>query len=268
MKLTRLIFASILLSFFSCNKDDEQIITPDAGGSNFGTITSAVVIVNPIINQGSTTTVQSGTAREGVTISVDNLGTVTTDATGLAVINGLPTGIIPLNFSSGFIDLNVIQDKELYDVVVSYADSGATQIIPAVRYPIGGTVVTVKPGDDLNAAAKEDNVIIFMEPGVYEGDVLISSRGVLLFGAWDEIEGSTSIINGTLTVNGGDVRMRGVTVNNITKVNANGYSAAFCEFNNAEISGNTISLLRNKFNGTIVSVPSSTAVLLDNENLP
>ena len=62
--------------------------------------------------------------------------------------------------------------------------------------------------------------------------------------------------------------MRGVTVNSLTTVNANGFSAAFCEFNDAAISGNSVSLLRNVFNGTNVSVPSSSAVLLDNVGIP
>ena len=266
MKFNKLIFAGILLVAFSCSKDDPT--PPDAGGSDFGQITSTVVIVNPTINEGSTTTVVPGTQREGVSITAGSLSPVSTDATGLAVIKGLPTGTVPLQYESGSIDLSVIQDKELYDVVISYTSSGVTEIIPAIRYPIGGTVVNVKPGDDLNTAVTEDGTIVFMEPGTYEGDLIINAQGVLLFGSWDEVDGSVSIINGTLKVNGGNVRMRGVTINSLTTVNANGFSAAFCEFNDASISGNSVSLLRNIFNGTNVSVPSSSAILLDNENIP
>jgi len=268
MKLKKLIFACVLLVVFSCNKDEDITPDPNAGGSNFGEVTSAVIIVNPVINEGSTTTIASGAQRESVVIAGGNLEAVATDATGLAVINGLPTGVVPLQFSSGSIDLNVIQEKELYDVVVSYTESGVAEIIAAVRYPISGTVVRVKPGDDLSIAVSQDNAIVFMEPGIYEGDLTINSAGVLLFGAWDEVEGSVSVINGNLKINGGNARMRGVTVNSLTTVSANGFSAAFCEFNDAAISGNSVSLLRNKFNGTNVSVPSSSAVLLDNENIP
>jgi hypothetical protein len=77
-----------------------------------------------------------------------------------------------------------------------------------------------------------------------------------------------STINGDLTVKGGNARMRGVTVSGTVTVNANGYSAAFCEFNNADITGNSVSLLRNVFSGSSVTVPSSSAVLLDNVNIP
>jgi len=62
--------------------------------------------------------------------------------------------------------------------------------------------------------------------------------------------------------------MRGVTVSGIVTVNANGYSAAFCTFNNADITGNSVSLIRNIFTGTNVTVPSSSAVLLDNVGIP
>ncbi|MEN8194161.1 MAG: hypothetical protein ABFS12_15160 [Bacteroidota bacterium] len=268
-KILVLFLIPMLLLVNTCG--DDEITSPDnggdPGGSDFGKTTSVVIIVNPKINEGSTTTVKSGTQRENVSIKAADLETVSTDPTGLAVIKDLPADTVSLKFSSRSIDLNVVQEKELYDVVVSYTSNGVEEIIPAVRYPIGGTVITVKPGDDLNDSLKADDIIVYMEPGIYNGDVTINAEGVLLFGSWDEVEGSESIINGKLMVNGGNVRMRGVTVDSLTTVRANGFSAAFCEFNNADISGNLVSLLRNIFNGTNVKVPSSSAVLLDNKNL-
>jgi len=38
-----------------------------------------------------------------------------------------------------------------------------TEFIPAVRYPIGGVVITVKPGDDLSAPVTEDGAIVFIK---------------------------------------------------------------------------------------------------------
>jgi len=261
------LFVSIVVLACSCGKDDPEP-NPDAGGSDFGKVTSTVVIVNPKINEGSTTTVASGTQREGVNVKAGDLAAVNTDATGLAVIKNLPTGVVPVLFPTGTVDLNVVQEKELYDMVVSYTANGTAEIIGAVRYPIGGTVVRVKPGDNLADAVSTDGAIVFMAPGVYEGDLEITAEGVLLFGSWDAKDGSLSTINGNLTVKGGNVRMRGVTVAETITVNANGFSAAFCEFKNANITGNTVSLLRNSFTGTNVTVPSSSAVLLDNENIP
>ena len=266
--MKRLTILSVIATVaFSCGKDDPEP-NHNAAGTEFGKITSAVVIVNPKINEGSTTTIGSGTQREGVSIKAGDLTPVTTDATGLAVIKNLPTGTVPVLFPNQTINLNVVQEKELYDMVVSYTANGTAEIIGAVRYPLGGTIVTVKPGDNLATAVSTDGAIVFLEPGVYEGDLEITAEGVLLFGTWDAKEGSQSVINGSLSVKGGNVRMRGVTVAETITVNANGFSAAFCEFNNANITGNTVSLLRNKFTGTSVTVPSSSAVLLDNENIP
>lgn len=259
----------ILFSAFmvSCGGDDDSAPAPDAGGSDFGKVTSAVVIVNPKINKGSTTAITPGTQREGVNIKAGALAPVATDATGLAVIQNLPVGTVPFQLSSGTVDLSVVQEKELYDLVLSYTASGVEEIVSAIRYPIGGTIVNVKPGDDLSAAVAVDGAIVFMAPGIYEGDLEITSEGVLLFGSWDIKEGSQSVINGNLIVKGGNVRMRGVTVNETITVNANGFSAAFCEFNNANITGNSVSLLRNAFTGTNVTVPSSSAILVDNDGI-
>ena len=265
--MRKLFLLSMISLAFSCGKDDPEP-NPDAAGTDFGKITSAVVIVNPKINEGSTTTITPGTQREGVSIKAGSLSPVTTDATGLAVIKNLPTGTVPVLFPNETINLNVIQEKELYDMVVSYTANGTAEIIGAIRYPLGGTVVTVKPGDNLANAVSTDGAIVFMQPGTYEGDLEITAEGVLLFGSWDTKDGSVSVINGNLNVRGGNVRMRGVTVAETITVNANGFSAAFCEFNNASITGNTVSLIRNMFSGSTVTVPSSSAVLLDNENIP
>lgn len=268
MHLRKLLFLTVTGLAFSCGNDDDKDPAPDAAGSDFGKVTSAVVVVNPRINEGSTTTIASGTQREGVTIKAGNLPPVSTDASGLAVIKDLPTGTVPVQFPNGIIALDIVQAKELYDLVVSYTANGSAEIIPAVRYPLGGTVVRVKPGDDLAAAVSTDAAIVFLEPGIYEGDLEITAEGVLLFGSWDSKEGSLSVIKGNLTVKGGNARMRGVTVTETITVNANGYAAAFCAFNNANITGNSVSLLRNIFSGNDVTVPSSSAVLLDNVNIP
>lgn len=264
-KLSVILFATFFI--FSCGGDDDSAPAPDGGGSDFGKVTSAVVIINPKINEGSTTTVTPGTERAGVSIKVGNLEPVSTDATGLAVVKELPVGTVPFQLSSGSVDLTVVQEKELYDLVLSYTANGVEEIISAIRYPLGGTVVSVKPGDDLSAAVAEDGAIVFMEPGIYEGDLQITAEGVLLFGSWDKEKGSQSVINGNLTIKGGNIRMRGVTVNETITVNANGFSAAFCKFNNASITGNSVSLLRNAFSGTNVVVPSSSAILVDNEGI-
>jgi hypothetical protein len=85
---------------------------------------------------------------------------------------------------------------------------------------------------------------------------------------WDAIDGPQSVINGNLTVNGGSIRTRGIKVTGKVKSNANSYVAAFCTFNNAEITGNGITLLRNNFTGTATAPQSSSnSNLLDNKGI-
>lgn len=249
--------------FSSCGGDDDVNPELSAGGMNFGKVTSAVVVVNPVINEGSSTTVPSGTSRGGIQVQVGELEAVATDNSGLAVINGIPVGSQSLTFKDGSLDFEVANQGELYDMIVSYTD-GVAYIVPVVRYPIGGAVTVLKPGDDLAAAASTDNAILFLEVGTYPGDVLVSGENVLIFGTWDPVEGPKSVIEGNLTFNGGAGRIRGLQVNQTITVNANSFSAAFSNFNNAELKGNGMVLLRNKFSGESVVVPSSSAVLVDN----
>ena len=248
----------------SCGKDDPVVdpnLTP--GGMNFGKVTSAVVVVNPVINEGSSTSITSGTARKGVSVQVGDLDAVTTDASGLAVINNIPAGPQSLIFNNGSLSFDVVNQGELYDMIVSYKDNVA-YTVPVVRYPIGGTVTVLNPGDNLSAAASNDNAILFLNEGVYTGDVQVSGSNVLIFGTWDPVDGPKSVIDGNLTFNGGEGRIRGLQLNKMTTVNANGFSAAFSNFFDANIKGNSIVLLRNKFTGESVTVPSSSAVLVDN----
>lgn len=253
--------SSLLLT--SCGKDEPVDPSLIPGGINFGKVTSAVVVVNPVINEGSSTTVPSGTGRKEISVQLGELDAVSTDITGLAVINNIPTGTQSLNFNNGSLSFDVVNQGELYDMIVSYTDEVA-YIVPVVRYPIGGTVTVLNPGDDIAAAASDDNAILFLNEGTYTGDVLVTGENVLIFGSWDPEKGPMSIIEGNLTFNGGSGRIRGLQVNHTITVNANSFSAAFSNFNNAELKGNSMVLLRNKFTGESVTVPSSSAVLVDN----
>lgn len=247
----------------SCGKEDPVEPVLSAGGMNFGKITSAVVVVNPDINEGSSTSIPSGTVREGVSVQVGELEAVTTDASGLAVINNIPAGPQSLKFNNGNLSFDVTNQGELYDIIVSYKD-GVAYTVPVVRYPIGGTVTVLNPGDDISKATSDDNAVIFLNEGTYTGDVLVSGSNVLIFGSWNPVNGALSIIDGNLTFNGGAGRIRGLQVEKTITVNANSFSAAFSNFNNADLKGNSMVLLRNKFTGESVTVPSSSAVLVDN----
>jgi hypothetical protein len=266
--LTRFFLLSsvCLATFAACGGDKNKDEAPPPG--RFGEITSAVVIVNPTINQGSTTAVRVGTARRDVALKAGDLDQVRTDDTGLAVIEKLPTGPVPIKLDSGTVTLQVVAPKELYDVILGYGPDHVEYVIEPVRYPIGGQVVVVEPGASIVQAADADGTIIRLRAGRYPGNFELRSEDVLIFGEWSSKEGPLSIIEGNVKVLGGRNRMRGVKIEGELTSNANQFSAAFCEVSAANITGNGVSLIRNRFMGGGATVPSSNAVLVDNTGIP
>lgn len=240
---------------------------PDTPG-RFGEVTSAIVVVNPVINQGSSTSVASGSARGGIQVQAGDGPIAMTDGYGLALLEGFPTGTVPFKFSPGAVNVQVVQDKELYDVVVAVDQGRVEHILPPVRYPIGGQVVVLDPGADIGAAASSDGTVIILKAGTFPGGFDLRAANVLIFGAWSQKDGPLSTIEGNVTVSGGGNRLRGVKVTGTLTSNANGFSAAFCTLAGASVTGNAVSLLRNRFTQGQASVPSSSAVLVDNEGIP
>lgn len=250
---------------------DDDDDNEGAGGAPglFGESTSIVLVVNPVINQGSSTTVQPGDQRQGHRVEVvDTAIVATTDETGLAVLSDVPTGEVTLRFDSGSVTVNVQSERDLYDVVVAVRPDGVEHVIPPVRYPISGEVIVVEPGADLEDAASEDGAIVLLKPGAYPGNVELRAEGALLYGAWDPFDGSGSIIEGDVTALGGNTRMRGVRVEGSLTTSANGFSAGFNELGSATLTGNGVSLIRNVFESENATVPSSNAVLVDNTGVP
>lgn len=129
-------------------------------------------------------------------------------------------------------------------------------------------MVVVEPGGNLANAVGSDNMVVVLRAGKYTGDLELSSSGVLVFGAWSATEGPLSIIEGNVVVKGGGNRIRGVKITGKLTSNANNFSAAFNDVGSAIITGNGVSLLRNRFTTGSASVPSSNAVLLDNSGIP
>jgi hypothetical protein len=259
--MRRLLGLVCALGVLGCGDD-----TPQSPG-RFGEVTSAVVVLNPVINRGSTTTVTTGTQRGSVSFKAADVSGLT-DSTGLALVEDLPTGTVELKFDPGTYSFQVVQEKELYDVVLSYKDGTVQPLFPPVRYPIGGTVVEVEPGKSISEAATADGTIVVLKPGTYPGNLELRAANVLIFGAWSPIDGPLSIIEGDVTVLGGGNRIRGAKINGRLTSNANSFSAAFCDIASATITGNSVSLLRNRFTAGQATVPSSNAVLVDNTGIP
>ncbi|CAM4047798.1 hypothetical protein G4177_12465 [Corallococcus sp. ZKHCc1 1396] len=259
--IRRWIAVAVALSLVGCGED------PPASPGRFGEVTSAVVLVNPVINQGSTTSVATGGERSGVEFQAEDL-TVATDSTGMALVEDLPTGTVTLDFDPGTYSFQVVREKELYDVVLAYRDGTVQPLFPPVRYPLGGEVVEVEPGESIAEAAASDDTIVLLKEGTYPGNLELRAEGVLIFGAWSPTRGPLSVIEGNVTVLGGGNRMRGVKVTGRLTSNANTFSAAFSDIASATITGNGVTLLRNRFTAGQATVPSSNAVLVDNTGIP
>lgn len=255
------LFCALMVT--GCGGDD----SPGTPG-RFGEVTSAVVIINPVINRGSTINVSPGSQREGVEFEAANRVQGRTDSTGLALVEELPTGTVELDFDPGTYSFQVVRARELYDVVLSYKDGSPQPLFAPVRYPLSETVVRVEPGQSIAQAAASDGTILMLEPGTYSGNIELRAEGVLIFGAWSPTEGPLSTIEGDVTVLGGGNRIRGVKINGRLTSNANNFSAAFSDIASATITGNGVSLLRNRFTVGQANVPSSNAVLVDNTGIP
>lgn len=261
------------------NGDGNQDADTGVGGSDaaeeeyaaevpeFGEESSAVLVVNPEINEGSATSVEIGSERS-VPFELADRNSLQTDETGLASLTGLPTDQLDLEFETGTTSFEVQNEGEHYDLVAAVRDDGAEYVVQPIRYPIGGTVKRLEDGDSLEEAVSEDDVVVFLGPGTYSGDFQIKSENVLIFGAWDPEEGPQAVVDGNLEVRGGGNRLRSVEVTGTISSPANGFAAAFCTFEDADITGNNVTLIRNDFTGGDATVPSSSAVLVDNDGIP
>lgn len=252
---------------FAAGCGDDGAPAPAAPG-RFGEVTTAVVIVNPIINRGSTTSINPASRRADLEVKAADLSPIRTDTTGLAVIEGLPTGTVPIRLDSGSVTLQVVNPKELYDVVLAYRQDAVEHVIEPVRYPIGDRVVVLEPGRNIAEAAVNDGTIVRLKAGSYPGGIELRAEGVLIFGEWSLKDGPRSVIEGDVRVLGGNIRMRGLRITGQLTSNANTFSAAFCDVGTASITGNGVSLIRNRFTAGRATVPSSAAILVDNAGIP
>ena len=266
-RLTQLgLLTATVFAASACGGSDAST---EAAQPLFGEETTAVVIVNPVINENSTTDVVPGTARAGIHVGIADGGPATiTDDTGLAVLVDIPVGELELEVGHGVLPLDVVEEGELHDVVVSLRDGEAEHVIPPVRYPIGGDIIELRDGDSLEAAVADD-VVIFLGPGRYSSDFELRNENVLIFGSWDPVEGPLAVLEDNFAVLGEPNRIRSVALEGTLTSRANQLSTSFSYLEGADITGNGVSLIRNQFQDEAeTTVPSSNAVLVDNDGIP
>lgn len=246
-----------------CGDDDPTAPRPPQ--VEFGT-TTIVMIVNPAINDGNTTSVPSpGTVRAGVTVTADDGVSAVTDARGIAVLGDVTAGIRTLTLEEGSDTGEVtvsIAEGDLREVAVAF-DAGAAAIMQDLLYELSGQVTVVDPtmsAAAVNDALAQSNTIVFFDSGVYEGNLQFSGSNVTLFG-----EGSTGgqvTIVGDVVVDGSNNRFRGAVVTGSLTVPGSDAGISFGRVNGPfELAGSSGVLLHNAYCGTATATGSDPTAL-------
>lgn len=243
----------------------------DSGPSRPFGDSAVIAVVNPIVNTANTIDGPApGDARAGIVVGANPGGTATTDATGLARVTPLVTGASDLVIgTAAALPFTVPTAGDVYDLAVAYDGATATPFpnFP-IRYGVGGRIVVLDSRASPPAVAEAlstDGNIVFFRNGRFVGDLNISGSDVILFG--EDLTGREAVIDGSVTVNGTGVRIRGFTITGDVNVPGNDFGMAFATVHGAtHLNGNGIALLRNVLCGA-ATVPSGNASLLDNAGL-
>jgi hypothetical protein len=193
--------------------------------------TTLVIVVNPRVNTlNSASLAAPGTRRDGVTVSIEDGPSATSDVDGIAVLTRVEPGTRTLRFSgsSGTLSVNVV-DKDLRELAVSVTDTAAS-VMADVRYPFGGEVVEVMPTMSIaqvNQALNGSNRIVLFRGGTYTGNIEFNGSNVFLFG--EGASGGRVTLTGDVTLNGSNSRIRGTRVTGRLSVNGSGNGVTFSQ---------------------------------------
>lgn len=230
--------------------------------------TAVVVAVNPAINTINTASVPApGSQRSGVAVSLGAQRTATSSAAGIAVLGGLDAGTYPLNVGGGSVQVTVV-DRELREMAV--AQSGSTAAIMAdVRYPFATMqVIEIDAGlpvAQVNAALNGSNRIVLVRGGTYTGNILFNGSNVTLFG--EGAAGGRVTINGDVTVNGSNNRIRGARITGALAVDGSGFGLTFSKVAGAlTVTGSDTVLLENSVCGT-TTISGGNLTVLGNQGI-
>jgi hypothetical protein len=261
----------------ACGGDDE---TSGGGGTAGGGTSSnedpdvvagdtvVVAILNPTVNDAHNTGVPDslGDERDGVTVTATP-GTSDVTADGIAVVDVDP-GAIDLDVGGAALSLDVEDSGDVYDAPIALDGNDAAYFDQTpIRYPVGqesGALFFDPDADfgEIQNRLNEDDTVVVLRPGTYKGTLAIDGEGILLFGeGWTD---RAVIIDGSVSANGGNVRLRGLTITGDLAAKGNNFGISFSVVEGAtSITGNAGAYARNVFCGD-ATVPSSNATLLDN----
>jgi hypothetical protein len=251
-----------------CSDDETKAPGPIDPDVTVGA-TALIAIVNPVPNAGHNTGVpaEAGDERSAITVKADPGGEDVTEA-GIAVVPVAPGALNVHVGPTATLPLTVIAAGDVYDAPIAYNGSGAAYFANTpIRYPVGKASGAIffgitNPLSEIEAQLGLDDSVVVLAGGVYKGNLTIEGTGVLVYG-----EGFTEhdvIIEGSLTVNGSNVRVRGVTITGDLSAKGNDFGISFSLVKGTtSITGNGGAFVQNVFCGS-ATVPSSNATLLDN----
>lgn len=153
------------------------------------------------------------------------------------------------------------------DLAVAYdgSQAGIYDGFP-IRYEVGGDIIVIATDADAGEALGLDSSIVFFEDGIHEGNLVIEGTDVILYG--DSFDGEPVVVDGSIEVRGGNVRIRGVTITGDLVVYGNNFGMSFSVVHGStQLNGQAISFLGNVFcQGAVL--PSTNAALYQNLGLP
>ena len=233
--------------------------------------TTVVYVLNPVVNDVNAVAVPApGTSRSGVQVTITSGPSGTTGADGDLALAPVTAGAWPVSFSasgaSGQLSLDIAQG-DLREIAVALDGTGAGSMAN-VLYAFGGTVVEITPtmsNAEVNAALSGSNLIVFMQAGIYVGDLNFSGSNVTLFG--EGSQGGAVTINGNVTLSGSGNRLRGARITGNLSVPGSGAGISYSRVaGTLMVDGSNAILLNNSFCGT-ATVSGSGVRALGNAGL-
>lgn len=241
----------------------------DGGGGDptdvrFGE-TAIVVMVNPAINDANDVTMaEPGDARAGVTVSSDDGAEAVTDAEGVAVLGPLAAGTRTITLSGSNVDGSIsvtLADGELRELAVA-ADTAGAEVMVEVDYR-SEQLVMITPdmtNSEVNDALSVSDTVVFVKGGDYVGDIDFSGSRVTLFG--EGLRGGAVTLDGNVTMNGSDSRIRGAHITGTLSIPASGIGLSFSRVDGQVSSeGSDATLLGNDLCGGVTITGSGSAVV-------
>jgi len=264
-----LLLCSLSLVLDACGSGDDGGIGPT--DVRFGD-TALVVLVNPSINDTNRQTVPSpGDVRAAVTVRSDDGISNTTDSDGIAVLAPLTAGVRTIALSGGGLEgafTITLTAGALREVAVA-ASGTSSEIMVELDYK-SDQVVELAPtmtNTEVNDALKPSDRVVFVQGGVYTGDVDFSGSRVTLFG--EGVLGGTVTLQGNVTISGSDSRIRGTHITGNLSIPASGIGVSFSRIDGTvDAIGSDATLLANALCGNETITGSGSIVVGNSGSAP